>query len=144
MFQSKILNAEPLLDINNFGRPHFLTNKVSIRNLSQSKNVYDYQLRDHFLNINTLRCLTCKCPNHKHNKIPCTIVFGPICLKCKKPTSEIISFQSLLFHPELNTKNLLSCCPHTHKPPCRRCINCQTNLPCVVTEPFECVVSTGQ
>ncbi|AQN78614.1 ACH96228.1 unknown protein [Kallithea virus] len=126
-----------------FGQPHFLTNKLCIQNISQRKNVYDYQLRDHFLNIETLRQLNCSCPNHKHNKLPCTIVTGPICTKCKTPTSEVISFQSTLFHPELTSKNLLSCCTHIHTPPCRRCINCQTSLPCVVTEPFECSVSTG-
>jgi len=126
-----------------FGDPHFLTNKLRILNISQSKNVYDYQLKDHFLNHETLRQLQCNCANHKHNKMPCTIVTGPICLKCKTPTSEVINFQSFLFHPELATKHLLSCCTHVHEPPCRRCINCQTNMPCVVTTPFECSVSTG-
>ncbi|AYP97967.1 DiNV CH01M ORF53-like protein [Mauternbach virus] len=126
-----------------FGDPLFLTNKLRIVNISYTKNVYDYQLKDHFLNHETLRELQCNCPSHKHNKMPCTIVTGPICLKCKTPTLEIINFQSFLFHPELATKNPLSCCSHVHEPPCRRCINCQTNMPCVITAPFECWISTG-
>lgn len=124
--------------------PQFLTNKLYIQNLSQCKNLYDFQLRDHFLNTCDINILQCSCSNHKHNKAPCTIVLNPQCMKCKMTTRQLLSYQSFLFHPELMNKKLTRCCTHIHTPPCNRCINCQVNLPCIVTEPFECDVSTGK
>lgn len=126
------------------GEPQFLTTKLMIRHLSNSNNIYDFQLQDHFLNANNLNVLQCECTNHKHNKKPCRIVYEPSCIKCGMPTKQLITFQSLLFHPQLETRALTKCCTHVHEPPCQRCINCKTMQPCIVTEPFECNVSTGE
>jgi hypothetical protein len=126
-----------------YGDPKYLTTKLSIKNLSAQKNVYDFQLRDHFLNTNKLNVLQCSCPNHKHNKEACIIVTEPECPKCSTPTRQLITFQSLLFHEELAQKNLTKCCIHIHEPPCLRCLNCKTGLACIVQEPFECDISTG-
>ncbi|ACH96228.1 hypothetical protein OrNV_gp098 [Oryctes rhinoceros nudivirus] len=124
-------------------QPQFLTNKLTIESLSKTKNVYDFQLKEHFITKSNLNTLQCRCSSHKHNKQPCIIVTEPFCVKCKTPTAPLISFQSLMFHQNLMHKKLTKCCIHTHKPPCDRCINCRTSRPCIIVEPFECVESTG-
>lgn len=124
-------------------QPQFLTNKFTIESLSTTKNVYDFQLKEHFITKSNLNTLQCSCSSHKHNKQPCIIVTEPFCVKCKTPTAPLISFQSLMFHQDLMHKKLTKCCIHTHKPPCDRCINCRTKRPCIIVEPFECVESTG-
>lgn len=134
MYECDSFSAEPL----------FLTHKLQVTNLSTRKNVYDFQLRDHFLNMSNLYVLQCTCPSHKHNKDPCIIVTEPICLKCKTPTKLLIGYQSLMFHENIFTRKLTSCCKHIHRPPCNRCINCQINLPCIVPAQFECTASTGK
>lgn len=125
-----------------FGSPQFLTNKVSIKKLSSV--VYDFQLRDHYLNTSDLSVLRCSCQNHKHNKEQCRIVFEPKCGKCGMMTELLVSYQSTLFHDDLGVKKLTKCCTHVHSPPCKRCLNCNTGLPCIVTQPFECTASTGR
>lgn len=124
--------------------PLFLTNKFTIEPLSKTKNIYDFQLKDHFLNKSNLNILQCKCSNHKHNKQPCIVITEPICGKCKTPTKPLISFQSLMFHTDLTHKKLTKCCPHVHHPPCNRCINCQIGQPCIVPKSFDCYESTGE
>lgn len=122
--------------------PQFLTNKLKLETLAKNKNVYDFQLKDHFLNKSTLSVLQCNCISHKHNKQPCIIVAEPICPKCKTPTKQLISFQSLMYHTDLMHKKLTKCCHHTHSPPCNRCINCQIGRKCIVPETFDCYEST--
>lgn len=124
--------------------PLFLTYKLSVNNLSSNINVYDFQLRDHFLNNSNLYTLQCSCANHKHNKHQCIIVHEPICSKCKSPTKLLISYQATMFHPDMGSKKLTRCCKHLHTPPCMRCINCKTDLPCIIAEPFECDISSGR
>lgn len=123
-----------------FGSPQFLSNKVTIKDLVTQ--VYDFQLKDHFLNASDLNLLQCECHSHKHNG-QCRIVYEPHCTKCKRPSKPLISYQSMMFHDDLDRKKLMRCCPHEHEPPCRRCINCTTGLPCIITEKFQCTVSTG-
>lgn len=123
--------------------PLFLTTKINVNNLSSDVNVYDFQLRDHFLNTKNLYGLQCKCIAHKHNKERCTIIDEPFCVKCKTPAKLIIDYKTLMFHRDILDKKLATCCPHQHSPPCKRCLNCQINLPCIVPGPFECIMSTG-
>lgn len=125
-------------------RPLYLTNKFKITDLSQNTNIYDFQLQDHFRNMKNIYILQCECTNHKHNKKRCNIVEEPMCLKCSKPTKILITYQSLLFHPQIATKKIFQCCTHTHTPPCKICLNCKTFQPCSVTETFECNISTGK
>lgn len=149
-----VATPPPQQAIVKFGDPQFLTSKMRIRHLANtgtdtdssncSSSIYDFQLRDHFLNASNLNVLQCDCTNHKHNKEPCRIVYEPICNKCKTPTRLLTTFQSLLFHPKLATQALTKCCSHEHNPPCERCINCKTFQPCIVTEKFECSTSTGK
>lgn len=125
--------------------PLFLTHKLSVNTLSSNINIYDFQLRDHFLNTGNLYTLTCSCTNHKHNKLPCIIIGEPMCPKCHKPTKILLSYQAAMFHSDLGEKKLASCLHHvhTHSPPCERCINCQVSLPCIVVDTFQCDISTG-
>lgn len=128
----------------NLIKPQFLTNKLTIKPLSKCKNVWDFQLRDHFLTKSDLYILQCNCTSHKHNKSPCIIVTEPFCGKCNLATEKLITFESLMFHDDLGYKKLTKCCRHVHSPPCNRCINCQTGKVCIVPEPFECFESTGK
>lgn len=128
--------------IDKMERPLFLTNKFTITDLSQTTNIYDFQLQDHFRNMKNIYTLQCQCVNHKHNKKRCNIVEEPICVKCERPTKILVTYQSLLYHPEIATKKMFQCCTHVHRPPCNLCLNCKTFKPCVITEPFECNVST--
>lgn len=128
-----------------FEDPLFLTPKITLNKVRDSKNVWDFQLQQHSLNVSNLYVLQCQCQaTHKHNKIPCIIVNDLQCNNCNQATKLLISFQSLMFHDDLSKKKLATCCTHIHIPPCKRCINCNTNLPCVVSDPFECNVSTGE
>ena len=135
-------------------QPKFLTCKYQISNLNSVLNVYDFQLRDHFLNSNNLYVTTCSCMVHKHNKNRCKIVDTQFCVKCKQPTKFLMSFEMLLAHgPDISTKELFICCKHVHHPPCRRCLYCnivplnggnddgsssQGEYSCIIKKPFEC------
>ncbi|ATY70249.1 OrNV gp098-like protein [Tomelloso virus] len=125
-------------------KPQFLTNKMKLIPLSATKNVYDFQLPEHFLTKTHLNILQCACLSHKHNKQSCIIVTEPACVKCKTPTKQLISYQSLMYHNNLLKKKLTKCCKHVHSPPCNRCINCQIGQTCIIAEPFECYESTGE
>lgn len=125
--------------------PLFLTSKFRIEPLVATKNVWDFQLQEHFLNMADLYLARCQCSNHKHNKNPCIITNEKFCLKCKMPTSLLISALSLMYHnKDLLTKNLTKCCYHTHYPPCNKCVNCQINTECIVKTDFVCCASTGK
>ena len=127
-------------------KPLFLTQKYTINKVSTNINIYDFQLRDHFLNTSNLYTLMCNCPTrHKHLKKDCAIVFDKECLKCKTPTELLITFKSLLYHTEEieESLNIYKCCKHTHQPPCYKCINCKTGLDCIIMGPFECDISTN-
>lgn len=135
-----------LLSLTMFGQPQFLTTKVSIKNIADKCNVFDYQLRDHFLTMTNLYTLQCTCSNHKHNKMPCIVTTEPLCGKCEKPSKLLLRYESLMFHgTELMKKKLTKCCAHIHKPPCQHCLNCQLGIPCIVssTSGFQCYASTG-
>lgn len=123
-------------------QPLFLTNKISIVELSSDINVHDYQLRDHFLNTNSLFKAKCTCMRQKHYGRPCIIVHQPVCARCKKPTELLVPFQAALFHPDIADKQLTICCKHIHRPPCNRCINCKTMIKCIIDTPYECNIST--
>lgn len=135
--------------------PLWLTYKYRVDRLSTSTNVYDFQLRTHFLHSGNLYALRCSCPNHKHNKTRCTISDDRECSKCGTPTALLVTYQSLLFHgPSLQTHNAYACCLHEHRPPCERCTNCRSfnigedgrrqRLPCSVTDTVECNLITGE
>lgn len=129
-------------------KPKFLSYKYQISRLSSGINVHDSQLRAHFLNSTNLYTLQCDCSNHKHNKVRCIISDDRECEKCETPTRLLVPFQSLLFHGhEFLHKELYTCCKHVHRPPCGRCLNCNTYVngerqPCMVKEPFECNFTT--
>lgn len=123
-------------------KPSFLTLKYSIKTLEL--NIYPYQLRDHFLHNNNLYVTQCNCVNHKHNKEHCNIVDTVTCGKCQKPTKLLLNYQTIMFHNDLIRNKIYTCCKHIHKPPCNKCINCQTNQQCIVHEPFECNITTGK
>lgn len=135
--------------------PLWLTYKYRVDRLSTSTNVYDFQLRTHFLHNGNLYALRCSCPNHKHNKARCTVSDDRECPKCGTPTALLVTYQSLLFHgPSLQTNNAYACCSHDHRPPCERCTNCRSftetedgkrhRMPCSVTDPVECNIITGE
>lgn len=126
------------------GDPQFLSRKFKIQKSSLNKNVFDFQLQDHFLNKCNLYILQCKCSSHKHCSEPCIIVTDQQCVKCKQATKLLIDYQSLMFHDDLALKKLTTCHAHQHSPPCKRCINCKIGLNCIVPEPFECCASTGK
>lgn len=125
-------------------RPLFLTTKVSVRELSDIFNVCDFQLQDHFINTKNLYVSKCKCINHKHNRRQCRITYEAICRKCNGHNPMLIDYQSLLFHSNLMQKSLYNCCPHVHEPPCRRCLFCKTNRPCIIQNSFECTITSGK
>lgn len=135
--------------------PKFLTYKHTLSSLI---NVYDYQLRYHFLNLNNLYVTTCGCSTHRHNKRRCVIVDTLTCAKCGTPTKLLLNFETLLMHgPDFVSKEIYKCCPHTHTPPCGRCLYCNTvpasaavddastinEYPCVIKAPFECVYTSA-
>lgn len=122
--------------------PLFLTNKLKIRPLGSTGAVHDFQLREHFVGTENLYTLVCGCTSHKHGDQPCRIVTTTTCGKCATPTASLIGYQELLFHPQLSEKLMARCCRHTHTPPCGRCPNCSVGTTCVVTEPFECDITT--
>lgn len=132
------------------GEPQFLTCKYKLSGLIR---VYDYQLRYHFLNLNNLYVTTCACSTHRHNKKSCKIVDTLSCAKCKRPTNLLINFETLLMHgPDFTNKEIYTCCPHTHTPPCGRCLYCNivpttgstiNNYPCVIKSPFECLFTSS-
>lgn len=139
--------------------PLWLTYKYRVDRLSKSNNVYDFQLRTHFLHNGNLYALRCQCPNHKHNKQRCTISDDRECPKCGTPTALLVTYQSLLYHgPSLLTNNAYACCTHVHRPRCERCSNCRSfvvgvgeqdvqirrRMPCSVPEDFECNLVTGE
>lgn len=132
------------------GEPHFFTHKFKITKTSQTKNIHQVQLQDHFRTKSNLYVLECDCTGHKHTglnskKEPCIIVTDPACAKCEWPTRLLISYKSLMFHAdEVAVKKLTKCCLHTHSPPCNKCINCKINIPCIIPEPFDCYASTGK
>lgn len=124
-------------------QPLFLTNKLNINELGRDVNVHDYQLRDHFINMNNLYELLCECTRQKHCGRPCAIVHEPKCMKCGRETRLLVPYTSLLFHGDMETKKLTySEEGHIHKPPCRRCCNCKTGLECCIRESFTCHIST--
>jgi hypothetical protein len=123
-------------------QPLFLTNKLVINELSADVNIHDYQLRDHFLNLNNLYAVECKCLRQKHYGKPCRIIHEPTCSRCKRPAQLLVSFQALLFHGDMIDNKLTYGQPHYHEPPCHRCINCRTLQVCVVPQRFECNIST--
>lgn len=124
--------------------PLFLTCKLKVHNLADVHNVYDFQLKDHFVNMRNLYISECECKLHKHNKKKCRIVHDVTCNICKRPNILLIDYQGLLFHPDMSNNNLQICCTHIHKPPCGRCINCTTNKRCLIPEAFECDKTTGK
>lgn len=130
-----------------FGKAKFLTNKFRVSALKSTINVHDFQLRDHFLNVNNLYTLRCECNNHKHNKERCVITDEKRCKRCGRTTAALITYDCLLYHGEQLSvaSELYSCCAHTHKPPCMRCCNCRIvdasgrSPPCVISRrEFEC------
>lgn len=127
------------------GGPLFPTVKIKIKQLSDVRNVRDYQLKEHFITMSNLYQLQCEC-THPHSKVNCRITNEVTCPKCDKPTKMLISFQALMFHPNLMEKKMFSCtCFHVHYPPCNNCINCNLldGTQCIVTTPFECNLTTG-
>lgn len=104
--------------------------------------MFDYQLRDHFSNVENLYMADCKCTNHRHNRNKCYLTSIPLCTKCERNHIPIIDAKSMYFHPEGFTKKLGLCCAHWHTPPCLQCLPCKTNNKCVVTEPFLCHFTT--
>lgn len=122
--------------------PPFLTNKLTIEPLGETRTVHDYQLREHFVTTENLYTLRCACSSHKHQQ-PCIVVMGQTtCPKCGTPTQPLIEYQALLFHPQLSVRRLGRCCRHIHEPPCHRCPNCSIGQACMVKGPFECDVTT--
>lgn len=138
---------------NTFGSAQFLTAKFRVSSLKTSINVHDFQLRDHFVNVNDIYSMQCGCRNHKHNKIRCTITDERQCRRCGTGTRLLLKYESMLFHGEaLLSENqpLYACCVHTHTAPCGRCCNCNTIdevgsqiANCVMAQPtFECICTT--
>nr|WOJ45405.1 lef-9 [Apis mellifera nudivirus] len=137
-----------------FGTAQFLTIKFQVSSLKSNINVHDFQLRDHFINVNNLYSLQCDCRNHKHNKRRCTISDEKQCRRCGKSTKLLLKYESMLFHGrELlnnNSDDLYTCCVHKHTSPCGRCCNCnivnkrgEPISKCVVTTThFECICMT--
>lgn len=121
--------------------PLFLTNKISICPLEYQ--VYDFQLRDHFLSTEDIFLRNCSCTNHTHGKEPCFISNDRVCKKCNTPFGTLVRYQSLMFHRKaLETCRVFQCCVHKHDPPCRECVNCKTGAPCIVREPYYCSLTT--
>ncbi|KAE9521746.1 hypothetical protein AGLY_017857 [Aphis glycines] len=121
--------------------PLFLTNKLSVRPLEY--RVYDFQLRDHFMSVENIYVRKCACTNHTHNRKHCVLSNDPACKKCNRPFELLVRYPSLMFHAkELRTCRLFECCTHVHYPPCQRCVGCKTGGACVVTEPYDCKVTT--
>lgn len=115
--------------------PIFLNYKVAIRPLEYE--FYDIQLKDHFIINSDIYLNKCKCI-HKHNKTICPIRLKNVC-KCNTINRLYIPNQNLLFH--FDKHHLLrKCakCVHVHKTPCGKCLNCNTNLKCIVESEFEC------
>lgn len=115
--------------------PVFLNYRVAIKPLEYE--FYDVQLKDHF-RINTDIFLNkCKCI-HKHNKTICPIRLKSVC-KCQSPNRLFIPNQNLLFHFD-KQHHIRKClkCVHKHEAPCGKCLNCNTNLKCIVDKPFAC------
>lgn len=131
-------------------KPKFLTCKYRLSGLIR---VFDYQLRYHFLNLNNLYVTACSCATHRHNKRPCKIVDTLTCPKCKTPTNLLLTFETLLAHGlDFASKEIYTCCPHVHSPPCGRCLYCNTvpsgkgainQYPCVIKSSFECVYTSS-
>lgn len=121
--------------------PLFLTNKIHIRPLEYQ--VYDFQLRDHFLSGEDIFLRKCSCTNHTHGKEPCFVSNDRACKKCNVPFGTLVRYQSLMFHRKaLETCRVFECCEHRHDPPCRECVNCKTGLRCIVREPYYCTLTT--
>lgn len=130
--------------------PIFATHKMRIIPLSDSVNVYDFQLKDHLRTTNNiyLKNRLCTCA-HTHNKLRCPFVESPYCKKCNVTNELYLDYRSLMFHQDLSRFELATCCVHTHTPPCRMCINCRTmstdqteTSTCIVQQQFECVHTT--
>ncbi|XP_025200469.1 uncharacterized protein LOC112598284 [Melanaphis sacchari] len=121
--------------------PLFLTNKIKIQPLEHQ--VYDFQLRDHFLSTEDVFFRKCLCGKHAHRKVPCFVSNDRECKKCGTAFELLIRHQSLLFHRKtLETCRVFRCCVHKHDPPCSECINCKTGSPCVVKDPYYCDLTT--
>lgn len=127
------------MESKNTCKPLFLTQKYTINQLSRDVNIFDFQLRDHFLNTSNLYTLMCNCTRHIHLKQNCAIVYEKECLKCNTPTELLINFKSLK-----ESLNIYKCCKHINYPPCNKCLNCKIGIACIITEPFESDISTSE
>lgn len=101
--------------------------------------IYDYELKDHLLEVNDIRIYRCSC-SHAHNKNKCKLTTLVNCDKCNVPTQIFIDFRSLLYHRDLKIFKLYKCvnCSHSHTPPCGFCLECKIGKNCIVSESFEC------
>lgn len=121
--------------------PLFLTNKIQIRSLEYQ--IYDFQLRDHFISTEDIFLRTCSCSNHTHGKISCFVSNDRECKKCGTVFELLVRYQALMFHRKaLENCRVFRCCAHRHDPPCRECINCKTGGVCVIKEPYYCTLTT--
>lgn len=124
--------------------PIFLTYKLSISFISDTKNIMDFQLRDHLRTSTDIYAVTCDC-THTHNKTRCPFTVSAICEKCSSVNQLVIGYKSLLYHPEIENHKLYVGKEHIHSPqtdPCGVCRGCRIERKCIIQRSFLCNFTT--